>query len=191
MRLTSALQPYNTPVSTGEYPYTLFTSNCTTDGAFHSFLMSVNTPLWQKPNNSHHADPDHCAWEWRGVLLRTQYQESSAKNQLGFRWCRGLGNQLQQNSSGTSQKAIMGAMISRHQAGVEYQKQRGVCCSPVHWLVSWAITGEKLVAYCIDPPAHVAEWGGGNCLWSETVTNRSSPCPEAGEGQAEGGWRVL
>ena len=37
------------------------------------------------------------------------------------------GNQLQQNSSGPSQKAIMGAMISRHQAGVEYQKQRGVC----------------------------------------------------------------
>ena len=31
------------------------------------------------------------------------------------------GNQLQQNSSGPSQKAIMGAMISRHQVGADNQ----------------------------------------------------------------------
>ena len=63
------------------------------------------------------------------MSLRTQCQESSAKNSLSFRWCHGLGyagNQLQQNSSGTSQKPMTGAMISRHQAGVEYQKRRGV-----------------------------------------------------------------
>ena len=99
-------------------------TNSPTDGAFHSCLMSVNTPLWQKPNNSHRPDSYCYAWRRCGVSLRTECQESSAKNQLSFRWCRGLGyagNQLQQNSSGTSQKAIMGAMISRHQAGVDSQ----------------------------------------------------------------------
>ena len=58
------------------------------------------------------------------MSLRTQCQESSAKNQLSFHWCRGLGyagNQLQSNSSGPSQKAVMGAMISRHQAGADNQ----------------------------------------------------------------------
>ena len=57
------------------------------------------------------------------MSLRTQCQERSAKNKLS-RWCRGLGyagNQLHQNSSGPSQEAIMGAMISRHQAGVDNQ----------------------------------------------------------------------
>ena len=58
------------------------------------------------------------------MSLRTQCQESSAKNKLSIRWCHGLGyagNQLQQNSSDPSQKAIMGAIISRHQAGVDNQ----------------------------------------------------------------------
>ena len=45
------------------------------------------------------------------------------------------GNQLQQNSSGISQKAIMGAMISRHQAGVDNQVT-GSMRSPTHRLGS-------------------------------------------------------
>ena len=63
------------------------------------------------------------------------YAHNAKKVELsGAKRCRGLGyagNQLQQNSSGPSQKAIMGAMISRHQAGVEYQKQQRVWVRPL------------------------------------------------------------